>query len=136
MGLTNENVGPKILAKIKIYVLTRAELLFKVCYEIPCTLIWDVINERFLKSCKKGQIYLEHLNNRFSLSCFFRALVYSLTILKANTHPFILMVEATLKQVAIKEITVNFNIFISDFGLLLSNKTCIKYVNIDKSVCW
>ena len=37
MGLTNENVGTKILAKIKIYVLTRAELLFKVCYEIPCT---------------------------------------------------------------------------------------------------
>ena len=36
MGLTNENVGPKISAKIKIYVLTRAELLFKVCYEIPC----------------------------------------------------------------------------------------------------
>ena len=36
MGLTNENVAPKILAKIKIYVLTRAELLFKVCYEIPC----------------------------------------------------------------------------------------------------
>ena len=38
MGLTNENVGPKIFAKIKIYVLTRAELLFKVCYEIPCSL--------------------------------------------------------------------------------------------------
>ena len=37
MGLTNENVGPKILAKIKIYVLTRAELLFTLCYEIPCT---------------------------------------------------------------------------------------------------
>ena len=36
MGLTNEHVGPKILAKIKIYVLTRAELLFQVCYEIPC----------------------------------------------------------------------------------------------------
>ena len=36
MGPTNENVGPKILAKIKIYVLTRAELLFQVCYEIPC----------------------------------------------------------------------------------------------------
>ena len=117
MGLTNENVGPKILAKIKIYVLTRAELLFKVCYEIPCTLIWDVINERFLTSCKKGQIYLEHLNNRFSLSCFFRALVYSLTILKANTHPFILVVPATLKQVAIKEITDNFNILVSDCGV-------------------
>ena len=37
MALTNENVGHKILAKIKIYVLTRAELLFQVCYEIPCT---------------------------------------------------------------------------------------------------
>ena len=39
MGLTNEHVGPKILAKIKKYVLTRAELLFQVCYEIPCTSI-------------------------------------------------------------------------------------------------
>ena len=36
MGLTNEHVGPKILAKIKIYVLIRAELLFTLCYEIPC----------------------------------------------------------------------------------------------------
>jgi hypothetical protein len=39
MGLTNEHVGPIILAKIKIYVLNRAELLFNLCYEIPC--IWD-----------------------------------------------------------------------------------------------
>ena len=38
MGLTNEHVGPKILAKIKIYVLTRAELLITLCYEIPCSL--------------------------------------------------------------------------------------------------
>ena len=38
MGLTNEYVGPKILAKIKIYVLTRAELLITLCYEIPCTI--------------------------------------------------------------------------------------------------
>ena len=36
MGLTNEHVGPKILAKIKIYVLARAELLITLCYEIPC----------------------------------------------------------------------------------------------------
>ena len=36
MGLTNEHVGPKILAKIKIYVLIRAELIFTLCYEIPC----------------------------------------------------------------------------------------------------
>ena len=37
MCLTNEHVGPKILAKIKIYILTRAELLFHLCYEIPCS---------------------------------------------------------------------------------------------------
>ena len=43
MGLTNENVGPKILEKIKIYVLNRAELLFKVCYEIPCIRNWSGI---------------------------------------------------------------------------------------------
>ena len=38
MGLTNELVGSKIVAKIKIYVLARAELLFNLCYEIPCSL--------------------------------------------------------------------------------------------------
>ena len=48
MGLTNENVGPKILAKIKIYVLTRAELLFTLCYETPCTTIHSVISNFFI----------------------------------------------------------------------------------------
>ena len=38
MALTNEHVGPMILAKIKIYVFTRAELLFQVCYETPCSM--------------------------------------------------------------------------------------------------
>jgi hypothetical protein len=37
MGLSHEHEGPKILAKIKIYILTRAELLFPLCYEIPCS---------------------------------------------------------------------------------------------------
>ena len=36
MSLSNEQIGSKILAKIKIYILTRAELLFTLCYEIPC----------------------------------------------------------------------------------------------------
>ena len=48
MALTNENVGPKILAKIKIYALTRAELLFQVCYEIPCTSLHYSYNFQFL----------------------------------------------------------------------------------------
>jgi hypothetical protein len=37
MALTNEHEGPMILAKIKIYLFTRAELLFQVCYETPCS---------------------------------------------------------------------------------------------------
>ena len=36
MSLSNEHIGSKILAKIKLYILTRAELLFTLCYEIPC----------------------------------------------------------------------------------------------------
>ena len=36
MGLSHKHVGPKILAKIQIYILTRAELLFTLCPEIPC----------------------------------------------------------------------------------------------------
>ncbi len=41
MGLSHEPVGPKILAKIKIYILTRAELLITLCYEIPCNTYMD-----------------------------------------------------------------------------------------------
>ena len=36
MDLSHEHVGSKMLEKIKIYILTRAELLFTLCYEIPC----------------------------------------------------------------------------------------------------
>ena len=43
MSLTNEHVGPMILAKIKIYVFTRAELLFQVCYETPCKAAENIV---------------------------------------------------------------------------------------------
>ena len=36
MSLSHEYVGLKISAKIKIYLLIRAESLFPLCYEIPC----------------------------------------------------------------------------------------------------
>ena len=39
MSPSNEHIGSKILAKIKIYILTRGELLFTLCYEIPCIYI-------------------------------------------------------------------------------------------------
>ena len=41
MGLSHEHVGPKIFANIQVYNLTRAELLFTLCSEIPCT--WQVL---------------------------------------------------------------------------------------------
>ena len=39
MSLSHEHVGSRILAKCKMYTLARAELLFTLCYEIPCTLL-------------------------------------------------------------------------------------------------
>ena len=36
MSLSHEHLRSKILAKIKIYILSRAELLCSLCYEIPC----------------------------------------------------------------------------------------------------
>jgi hypothetical protein len=35
--LSYEHVGSKISAKIKIYIITKAELLITLCYEIPCS---------------------------------------------------------------------------------------------------
>ena len=37
MSLSHEHVGSKIPAKISTFMLTRAELLIHLCYEIPCT---------------------------------------------------------------------------------------------------
>jgi hypothetical protein len=36
MALFHEHIGPKISAKIKIYILSRAKLLCSLCHEIPC----------------------------------------------------------------------------------------------------
>ena len=37
MTLSREHTGSKISAKVEIYILTRAELLCSLCYEIPCS---------------------------------------------------------------------------------------------------
>ena len=42
MSLSHEHVGSKIPAKINTCMLTRAKLLFTLCYEIPCS-IYSVI---------------------------------------------------------------------------------------------
>ena len=40
MPLSHEHVGFKISAKIKIYILSRAELLITLCYEIPYNVLF------------------------------------------------------------------------------------------------
>ena len=37
MGLSQENTGPLKVKKIPMYLLTRAELLYTLCNEIPCS---------------------------------------------------------------------------------------------------
>ena len=59
MSLSDEHVGLKILAKIKI--LNRAQLLFHLCYEIPC--MYYVLLERVIKGSQGFKATLE----RYSL---------------------------------------------------------------------
>ena len=60
MGLTSEHVGPKIVAKIKIYVLTRAKLLFNLCYEIPCSKV-EFIRLFFGENGRPKKIFQNYL---------------------------------------------------------------------------
>ena len=65
MGPSHKQVRSNILAKIKIYILIRAELLFTLCYEITLyikipILYWpDVVN--FLRVSIEGS----HINTPF-----------------------------------------------------------------------
>ena len=38
MGVSHEQAESKIFEKIQIYILTRAELLFTLCFETPLSL--------------------------------------------------------------------------------------------------
>ena len=54
MSLSHEHVGSKIPAKINILMLTRAELLIHLCYEIPCSLFLSCVaykTERVVYAC-------------------------------------------------------------------------------------
>ena len=42
MALSQEQVRAKVLAGFEIYILTRAELLLNLCYEIPCSLYGSI----------------------------------------------------------------------------------------------
>ena len=70
MPLSLEHVESKIVAKIKIYILTRAELLFNLCYEIPCIF--------FLYSCRMSK-------RQKKLSCRF---LYFVVFLEQEKQPY------------------------------------------------
>ena len=53
MSLSHEHIGSKISAKIKIYILSSAELLCTLCNEIPC--IYIVINWQFFPSIFRSE---------------------------------------------------------------------------------
>ena len=63
MSLNNEHVGSKIVAKIKIYNLTRAELICSLCYEIPCSIIFTVINGNSVLEFRTYLVYHMHEGN-------------------------------------------------------------------------
>jgi capsule polysaccharide modification protein KpsS len=61
MALSHEHVGSKITAKIKIYILTRAESLFNLCYEIPCIRV----RPRFFDQVGHETMYASSGNKHF-----------------------------------------------------------------------
>ena len=67
MSLTHKRIEAKILAKIKIYDLTRAELLFTLCHEIPCRI--QIENNNWgLETCRK--LFLRRSLNAAALYAF------------------------------------------------------------------
>ena len=56
MGLSHQDVGPTILAKIQIYIVTRDNLLYPLCYEVPCSTIDKVDLIKFQCNLRIDQI--------------------------------------------------------------------------------
>ena len=56
MGVSQGHIGLLISEKIQTYILTRAELLFTLCYEIHCTTTyWKLKKHRIKTFYKKGK---------------------------------------------------------------------------------
>ena len=51
-GASQEYIGPLIPEKIQIYILTRAELLYTLCHEIPCK---TTLLTAYLRTSKSNQ---------------------------------------------------------------------------------
>ena len=54
-GVSQEYIGPPILEKIQMYILTRAEILYTLCYEIPCSRLLHVWGgKKLVRECNKS----------------------------------------------------------------------------------
>ena len=95
MSLSHEHVWLKILAKIKICNPTRAELLFPLCYEIPCSSFkfsgGQVLAEAFKQTAPFVKSYTNkyimqhfHIQNSYLCNSFFQTIVRLLI----NNHIF------------------------------------------------
>ena len=68
MALSHDHIESKISAKIKICILSRAELLYTVCNEIPCKI--------------KVKFFLKKFGKYFPKIGFFRASCFGYIIVK------------------------------------------------------
>ena len=105
MSISHEHVGPKVSAKIKIYILTRAELLFSLCYEIPCineikltvSSNLDMIFSKLQEFCKNKHCQYKNKTRMDSNGYWIPIIFFSLTfafwlivvlIIYFDTHAF------------------------------------------------
>ena len=71
MPLAYEHVGSKKPAKINTYMHTRAELLITLCYEIPCKMIMQLVDEKKVSGPKyvlSLELVLKSLKSYFDLN--------------------------------------------------------------------
>ena len=71
MWVSQEHIGPLIFKKIQMYILTRAELLFTLCYEIPCMKHTVVTPSLLFKSSLDNNGFYSPLSLVLRLKVFF-----------------------------------------------------------------
>ena len=76
MWVSQKHIGSLILKEIQMYILTRAALLFTLCYEIPCTLKdsepWNLCNQTLIRGFQQCCL------------CHWRTFVYFFTVTKGT----------------------------------------------------
>ena len=105
MALSHKYVGPNIATNINVYILTRAELLCSLCYEIPCineikltvSSNLDMIFSKLQEFCKNKHCQYKNKTRMDSNGYWIPIIFFSLTfafwlivvlIIYFDTHAF------------------------------------------------